>query len=145
MASVTFTGQAAIVAAMRQATVEIRARVGALIETATSRIISDHRAKMPRSQRLVRPFRDKPLADRVFRRVEAELRQVVVSDAPHLHLIELGTADRYARTIRKKSLTKPRFTGRVPKPAAQRFVPMAIARRIEFLESAQALIEDREF
>lgn len=145
MASVTITGSASVIAGMRGATEEIRARVGELVSRAARQTVGDHQAGMPRSGRLVRPFRDKPLADRVFIRVIDELRQVVVSDAPHLHLIELGTNPREARTLRGRPLRTPRATGRVLRPSRQRFIPMAIARRIEFLEAAQALIEDREF
>lgn len=145
MASVTIEGSAAMIAAMRGATSEIRARVGALVTTAAQQTVGDHRAQMPRSGRLVRPFRDKPLADRVFVRVITELRQVVESAAPHLHLIELGTVSREAKTLRGRPLQTPRATGRVFPPSRQRFIPMAISRRIEFLEAAQALIEDREF
>lgn len=150
MGSVTISGSAGVIAAMRDATEEIRARVGALIAHAAQQTADDHRERMPRSGRLVRPFKDKPLADRVFVRVISDMARVVVSDAPHLHFVELGTKDRDSRPRPRKSGRRrpisytPHSTGRMPKMGPI-FVPMAVSRRIEFLEAAQALIEDREF
>lgn len=132
---------AALIASLRGATEDVKDRVAVLMEQAARGIEADHRARMPRTA----GAGTKPphLADRVVVQRLHELLYVVRSTSPALHLIELGTRDRQARTWRGKALTTARFTGRAPK-AGPIFIPLGIARREAMLREAETLIRDRE-
>jgi len=141
VASVTISRSRELVAAMRDATEAIRTRVSDLVVDAAVGVVVDHRAQMPRSGATTRPFRDTPLADRVVARALSEMRVVVASEAPHLHLVELGTT---ARSYRSTVRGVPHATGRMP-TLGPIFIPLAIARRATFLRAAESLLGDREF
>ena len=126
----------ALIAVMRHAGDELKLRVAALVERTTQGLVADHRAKMPRS---AGPGTSGAhLADRVDVRILNPLRQIVRSTSPALHLVELGTRERWDRTKRT-----PAFRGRMPKMGPV-FVPLAQARRLDMLHEAEGLIGDRE-
>ncbi len=130
---------AALIASMRHATEDVKRRAALLVSSASAGLVADHKTRMPRSQ----APQGTPLADRVSVSVLHPWLHVVRSTAPHLHLVELGTEDRYAQTWRGRPLARPRFVGRMP-ARGPIFVPLAIRRRAEMLHEAEALLGTRE-
>lgn len=126
----------ALIAVMQAAGDDLKAKVAALVDRTAQGLVADHRATMPRSQGPGTSGRH--LADRVDIRIFNALRQVVRSTSPALHLVELGTRERWDRTKRT-----PAYRGRMPKMGPV-FVPLAQARRLEMLHEAEGLIGDRE-
>lgn len=138
----------ALVQAMAQASEDLQARVAGLIEQAASGMVADHKAQMPRSGRPHRPEDDPtPLADRVYTREYNPLLRVVYNNAPHLHLIELGTRERQAKRWRGQRMKTPAFRGHVTasySAGRTTFVSLAESRRATLLTAAEAAIGNRE-
>lgn len=124
----------AVVRAMEHATKATRAEVATLLRQAGDEFAADHMQSMPRGMQYRRQRRTgRALADSLRRVVHNPLLTVFYNTAPHLHLVEFGTRDRYDST------RKNAFRGRMPN-RGQTFVPLAIRNRARFFAAAEALL-----
>lgn len=129
-----------LVREVERASDQVKERIAALVAETSSRIVADHQRFMPRGTKPHRPGQDpRRLADRVAVLRISDLRHVVVSNAPHLHLVELGTRGRAAVKRNGKRMASPAYRGAMPK-LGPIFVPLGISRRADMLRMAEAVI-----
>ena len=139
---------AALVKAMQTAGADLKARVAELVDRSAPALVADHKSQMPRGTKPHPADMDpRHLADRVSVRGPNDFLRIVYSNAPHLHLVELGTRERTAKAQRlflggRWVTTTKR--GAMPKMGPL-FVPLAMSRRAEMLRQAEILVgRDRE-
>lgn len=131
---------AGLIASIDRASARLKANAAELVRQAAAGLVADHKAKMPRGTKPHRPGQDpRHLADRVTAIEASDLIHIVYSNAPHLHLVELGTRARANVTRNGKTLRTPAYRGEMPRMGPI-FVPLAESHRARMLRMAEALI-----
>jgi len=142
-----FTAEA-FMSAMRHATNGIKSLIAPLVEAAARGMAADHERAYPRSngptnraggKHLANSYRIKRDESPAWMAEHHSLRWQVQNWSPYVHLVELGTRERYARTRNGKALSRPAYRGRMPK-IGPIFVPLATSRRAEMLRSAEGVL-----